>query len=100
MFHTVTRESFFAAESADARKLNETTKVRFDSIYAKQQDKEYLKANAMPKVCKGMDYTAPVVARHEKESRHENAFVITNTCHSKETNQGYNRSYCGRFYCH
>ena len=37
----------------------------------------------MPKVCKGMDYTPPTVATHKNESRHENAFVITNNAHSK-----------------
>ena len=100
MFHTLTQQSFFAAESEDARKLNEATKTRFDTIYAKQQDKAYLKANKMPKVCKGMDYTKPVIARHEQESHHNNTYVITNTDHSKESNQGYNRSYCGRFYAH
>lgn len=54
----------------------------------------------MPKVCQGMDYTPPTVAKHSAGPKHENTFVITNNAHVKQTNNGYKRCEGGAFYCH
>ena len=83
MFNTLTREGFFSADNEEARSFNEQTKKRFDTIYEQQQDPNFLKANALPKICKGMEYTPPVVSKLIVEARHANAFVITNNAHSK-----------------
>ena len=101
MFNTLTREGFFAQSNDDARNYNESVQKRFESIYKQQQDEEWLKQNALPKVCKGMDYTPPVVATHPGQAKHNNTFVITNNAHSKATNNGYSRgNYGGHFFCH
>ena len=98
---TLTRENFFDGENSKACELNASTKQRFDTIYKEQADASYLKANSMPKVCKGMDYTPPTVSTLKVEARHENAFVITNDAHTKQTNNGYKRGeYGGHFFCH
>lgn len=101
MFVTSTRNNFFAAQDNDAsRKLNESVTKKFKTIYSEQADEEYLKRNAMPKVCQGMDYTPPTVAKHNAGPKHENTFVITNNAHVKQTNNGYKRCEGGAFYCH
>ncbi len=100
MFVTLTRESFFASENEEARAFNAATTKRITKILADQQDEAYLKQHAMPKVCKGMDYTPPVHASHLAGARHDNNFVITNNAHVKQTNNGYKRSDGGAFYCH
>ena len=100
MFVTLTRENFFGGSNDEARQFNEQTQKRIAKILADQQDESYLKEHAMPKVCKGMDYTPPVVAKHPIGARHENNFVITNNAHVKQTNNGYKRSDGGAFYCH
>lgn len=99
MFVTLTRESFFG-EHDDARKYNQSTSKRFNTLYSEQADNDYLKANSMPKICKDMFYTAPKVATHPTGPRHENTFVITNGEHSRQTNNGYKRGELGGFYCH
>jgi len=99
MFVTLTRSDFFAAD--EARSFNESTKQRFATIYQEQNNDAYLKANALPKVCQGMDYTPPVTASHNAGPKHENTFAISNNAHSKQTNNGYKRSHWGGgFYAH
>ena len=96
----MTRENFFDSKNEKACKLNAETKERFETIYKQQKDASYLKDNFMPKVVTHSTYAAPDKLRHKIEMRHENAFVITNNEHSKQTNNGYSRGTAGAFYCH
>lgn len=98
---TLTKDGFFAESSPEAQKLSESTRIRFEAIYKQQQDPEFLKEKNLPKVCQGMEYTPPVVAKHPGQAGHPNTFVITNNAHSKQTNNGYKRGeYGGHFFCH
>lgn len=54
----------------------------------------------MPKVCQGMSYTPPTVASHKAGPKHENAFVVSNDAHCKQTNNGFKRGESGGFYAH
>ena len=53
----------------------------------------------LPKVCQGMEYTGPTIARHNVVQRVHN-FVVTNDAHAKATNNGFKRLEDGRFYNH
>ena len=99
-FNDVTRNAFFSAESEDAKHLAEETKTRYAGILAQQQDGSFLKEHSMPQVKKDANYCAPKVQCHGSGPRHENAFVITNTEHSKTTNNGYKRGNACNFFCH
>ena len=98
MFVTLTRNNFFDAKNDDAAKLNKETKERFDSILAQQQDAAFLKSQFMPVVKKDKTYDAPLAQSYTR--KHENMYVITNTEHSKTTNNGYKRGITGAFFCH
>lgn len=100
MFVTLTRSDFFSAGQDDARRFNQSTQKRFDTIYSQQNDEDYLKQNRMPKVCQGMSYTPPTVASHKAGPKHENAFVVSNDAHCKQTNNGFKRGESGGFYAH
>ena len=54
----------------------------------------------MPKICKGMEYTPPVHAKHHAGPRHDNMIAVGNDAHAKQTNNGFKRSDGGSFYCH
>ena len=75
--------------------------MKVDSSLARASDEAHCKEHAMPKVCHGMQYTPPVVAKHSRGPKHENCFQITNDAHTKSTNNGFSRvKENGAFYCH
>jgi hypothetical protein len=80
---TLTREGFFEGHLHDSRAFNKSTQKRFEKIFKEQEDETFLSTNKMPKVCKGMDYTPPVVAVHNPGPKHENTFAIPNNAHCK-----------------
>ena len=98
MFVTLTRNNFFDVKNDDAAKLNKETKERFDTILAQQQDANFLKSQFLPAVKKDQTYQAPTAQGYSH--KHENMYVITNTEHSKTTNNGYKRGTAGAFFCH
>ena len=101
MFVTLTRSEFFAgADHDDAKTFNRETQRRYERLIAEQDDETFLRTNCMPKVQKGKDYSPPVVTTHPSGAKHENAYVIINDAHTKQTNNGFKRGDSGGFYCH
>jgi len=101
-FVTLTRQAFFDENqnNAETIDLNSTTKKKLERLLREQDDDNYLARNQMPKVCKGMDYKGPVVAKHGTGDQSGNNFVCTNETHSRATNNGFTRSEGGAFYAH
>ena len=80
--------------------MNITIKSKVSMNTMAAADHRALKKANMPTVAHGMAYTPPVIATHPRGPKHENIFLISNETHSRETNNGYNRTAAGGFFCH
>lgn len=79
-------------ENDDQRQFMTQTRNRMTNLERRQKQ-------GMPKVCSGMEYTGPVIARHKAEKTGNNC-VISNNTHDPSTNNGFSRGESGRFYSH
>jgi len=77
--------------------MSVTMRSKLQTMLKDQEDEDFLKAAALPKVPKS--FHGPVISHMQNQLR-QNHFVVTNDAHIRATNNGYKRNALGGFYAH